>query len=64
MQEILKRGILAASLVVGFSHSEKDIDRTIEAFDQAFEIYRQALDTGIEKYLVGRPVKPAIRPFA
>jgi glutamate-1-semialdehyde 2,1-aminomutase len=26
-------------------------------------VYRKALDDGIEKYLVGRPVKPAIRRF-
>ena len=64
MQEILRRGVLATSLVVNYSHSEKDIDRTIEAFAEAFVVYRRALDEGIEKYLLGRPVKPAIRPFA
>lgn len=64
MQEILRRGVLATSLVVNYSHSEQDIDRTIEAFAEAFVVYRRALDEGIEKYLLGRPVKPAIRPFA
>jgi glutamate-1-semialdehyde 2,1-aminomutase len=63
MQEILKRGILATSLVVTYSHSESDIDRTVEAFAGALEVYRQALDRGIDRYLVGRPVKPAIRRF-
>lgn len=64
MQEILRRGILATSLVVNYSHSEADIDATIDAFAQAFVVYRRALDEGIEKYLCGRPVKPAIRKFA
>ena len=64
MQEIIRRGILATSLVVNYSHSEADIDATIEAFAESFVIYRRALDEGIEKYLVGRPVKPAIRKFA
>lgn len=64
MQEIMRRGVLATSLVVNYSHSEADIDRTIEAFSNAFVIYRRALDEGIEKYLCGRPVKPAIRPYA
>ena len=64
MQEIIRRGVLATSLVVNYSHSEADIDRTIEAFAEAFVIYRRALDEGIDKYLRGRPVKPAIRPFA
>jgi glutamate-1-semialdehyde 2,1-aminomutase len=64
MQEIIRRGILATSLVVNYSHTEADIDATIEAFAASFAVYRRALDEGIEKYLVGRPVKPAIRKFA
>jgi glutamate-1-semialdehyde 2,1-aminomutase len=64
MQEILRRGILATSLVVNYSHTEADIDATIDAFADAFDVYRRALDGGIEKYLTGRPVKPALRKFA
>jgi len=64
MQEILRRGVLGTSLVVNYSHSEDDIDQTVEAFSEAFVVYRRALDEGIDKYLCGRPVKPAIRPFA
>jgi glutamate-1-semialdehyde 2,1-aminomutase len=60
----MQRGILATSLVVGYSHSEADIDRTVEAFAAGFKTYRMALDQGIEKFLTGRPVKPAIRPYA
>ena len=64
MQELIERGILATSLVVNYSHTEADIDSTIEAFEGAFAVYRRALDEGILKYLRGRPVKPAIRPYA
>jgi glutamate-1-semialdehyde 2,1-aminomutase len=64
MQEIIRRGVLATSLVVNYSHGDADIDRTVEAFDGAFAVYRKALDEGVERYLEGRPVKPAIRPFA
>lgn len=64
MQEILRRGILATSLVVNYSHGEADIDATIDAFAEAFVVYRRALDEGLGKYLEGRPVKPAIRKFA
>lgn len=64
MQEIIQRGILATSLVVNYSHTEADIDTTVAAFAEAFAVYRQALDQGIERYLMGRPVKPAIRRFA
>ncbi len=64
MQEILNRGVLATSLVVNYSHTEADIDQTIDAFAEAFTVYRRALDDGIDKYLPGRPVKPAIRSTA
>lgn len=61
LQESLKRGILASSLVVSYSHSEQDIDRTAEALHEVMAVYRKALDEGIDKYLVGRPVKPVMR---
>lgn len=64
MQQIIERGILATSLVVNYSHSGADIDRTVEAFAAAFVVYRRALDEGIERHLRGRPVKPAIRQRA
>ncbi len=63
IQEIMKRGILASSLVVGYSHTDKDIDRTIEAIDGALGVYKKALNEGIEKYLIGKPVKPVFRRF-
>lgn len=64
LQETIRRGILAPSLVVNYSHTEADIDATIAVFAEAFVTYRRALDEGIERYLHGRPVQPAIRPFA
>ncbi len=62
IQELVQRGVLATSLVVNYSHSEADIDRTIDIFADAFGVYRRALDEGIGKYLRGRPVQPAVRP--
>lgn len=64
LQELARRGVLATSLVVGYSHSDADIDRTIEVFAEALRIYRRALEEGVEKHLEGRSVKPAIRAFS
>lgn len=58
LQEIGRHGILAPSLVTSYSHSDDDIDETLEAIDYAFIAYRRALEDGIENYLVGRPVQP------
>jgi glutamate-1-semialdehyde 2,1-aminomutase len=64
LQEIVKRGVIAPSFVVSYSHTEADIDRTIEVASEALAVYRQALENGIEKYLKGRSVKPVFRRFA
>jgi glutamate-1-semialdehyde 2,1-aminomutase len=63
LQEIIKRGVIAPSLVVSYSHTDEDIDCTLNAFNESLFIYRKALDEGVEKYLVGKPIKPAVRRF-
>ena len=63
LQEILKRGILAPSFIVSYSHTDQDIARTVEAVHAALVVYQKALDEGIGKFLVGRPVKPVYRRF-
>ena len=63
MQELIRRGVIAPSFVVSFSHSDADIERTAEAVYRAHVVYRKALDEGIDKYLEGRPVKPVDRRY-
>jgi glutamate-1-semialdehyde 2,1-aminomutase len=53
LQETIRRGVLMPSLVVSYSHSDADIDRTIEAIDGALGVYARALEGGAEGYLVG-----------
>jgi glutamate-1-semialdehyde 2,1-aminomutase len=64
MQEMIRRGVIAPSFVVSFSHSEADIDRTIEAADGALGVYATALADGITQFLDGPPVRPVFRRFA
>lgn len=63
LQELIARGVLAPSLVVSYAHTETIVDQTLAAFDGALAVYRKALENGIEGYLVGRPVQPALRRF-
>lgn len=63
LQETIKRGLLMPSLVVSYSHTDADIDRTVEAVSEALTVYARALAEGVEKYLVGRPVKPVFRKY-
>jgi glutamate-1-semialdehyde 2,1-aminomutase len=61
LQETIRRGILAPNFVVSYSHTEPDVDRTVECVHEALGVYRRALDEGIGKYLKGRPVRPVFR---
>ncbi|WLS11364.1 glutamate-1-semialdehyde 2,1-aminomutase (plasmid) [Shinella sumterensis] len=63
LQETIRRGVLAPSLVVSYTHGNDEIDQTIEAFDGALGVYRAALDHGVENYLVGRPSDVVFRRF-
>jgi glutamate-1-semialdehyde 2,1-aminomutase len=64
LQEIIRRGVIAPAFVVSYSHSDADIDTTIEIVGEALSIYRKALTEGVEKFLEGRAVKPVFRPYA
>ena len=64
LQETIRRGILAPSLVVGYTHTNADIDRTVEAIDGALGVYARALEDGVERHLVGRPSKIVFRRYA
>ena len=64
LQELLKHGIIAPSFVVSYSHSEADIDHAVQAVSEALVVYRKAMEDGVDRYLVGRPVKPVFRRYA
>jgi glutamate-1-semialdehyde 2,1-aminomutase len=63
LQETIRHGVLIPSLVVSYAHTDEDIDLTVAAIDAALEVYRQALDAGVERYLVGRPSQTVYRRF-
>jgi glutamate-1-semialdehyde 2,1-aminomutase len=63
MQELVRRGILAPSFVVNYSHDDATIDETIDAVVDALAVYRKALDDGVEHYLDGPSVKPVYRRY-
>jgi glutamate-1-semialdehyde 2,1-aminomutase len=63
MQELVRRGILAPSFVVNYSHDDATIDETIAAVADALAVYRKALDDGVERHLEGPSVKPVYRRY-
>lgn len=63
LQEMIRRGVLAPSFVVSYSHSDADIEHTIQAAAEALRIYRKALEGNVHDYLIGRPLKPVFRRY-
>ena len=63
LQEMVARGVLATSFVVGYSHSEADIDRTIDAVAESLVVYERALHAGVEGLLRGPSVAPVYRRY-
>jgi glutamate-1-semialdehyde 2,1-aminomutase len=64
LQEIVKRGVIAPSLVISEAFTSNDIEHALWAFEEAADVYAKALHDGVDKYLVGRPVKPVFRKRA
>jgi glutamate-1-semialdehyde 2,1-aminomutase len=63
MQEMIRRGFITPSFVVSISHTDDIIDHTIDCAEEALRVYKRALEEGVEKYLIGRPVKPVNRRY-
>jgi glutamate-1-semialdehyde 2,1-aminomutase len=63
LQETIARGVVMPSLVVSYSHTAEDIERTVGAVHEALKVYRQALDGGTERFLVGRPSNIVYRRY-
>ena len=63
LQELVRRGVLAPSFVVTYSHDDATIDTTIEAVAESLVVYRRALEDGVDRHLSGPAVKTVYRKF-
>ncbi len=62
MQEIIKRGVLGPSFIISYSHTDADVQRTIDAVEGALPVYRQAIENGVQHY-VDRPTASVYRKY-
>ncbi|MCX7877917.1 MAG: aminotransferase class III-fold pyridoxal phosphate-dependent enzyme [Ignavibacteria bacterium] len=62
-QELIKRGILWNGFHnISYSHTQSDIDYTLEAYEHSLKIINKAVgEADLQKYLRGEPVKPVFR---
>lgn len=63
-QEMIKYGVLVQGIIPSFSHKEREINQTIEAFEYSLKTLSNAIaQESVEKYLVGNAVKPVFRKY-
>jgi glutamate-1-semialdehyde 2,1-aminomutase len=60
-QEMIKNSVMMPWIALSFAHQETQLQRTLEALEKTFGIYRQALELGVDKYLQGDVIKPVFR---
>ena len=63
LQETVRRGLIAPNLVVSAAHTDADLDAAAATVGEALRVYRRALEDGVDRHLVGRPVRPVFRRF-
>ncbi|MBN4081844.1 glutamate-1-semialdehyde 2,1-aminomutase [bacterium AH-315-C07] len=61
MQEMVKKHILMSYIAFCYCHTNNEIDLTLEAFDSACKVYKQALGLGLDKFLHSNIIKPVFR---
>jgi len=62
-QEMVKNGVMMPWIALSLAHGSLELEKTFEAVEASLKVYARALEEGVEKYLVGEPVKPVFRKF-
>jgi glutamate-1-semialdehyde aminotransferase len=62
MQEMIARGVLFQGVFIPcYSHTRDDVRQFVEAFEASLGVYKQALEQGYDRFLVGESAKPVFR---
>jgi glutamate-1-semialdehyde 2,1-aminomutase len=62
-QEMIKKNVLMPWIALSFAHGDKELEITLEATRSALTIYKNALEKGVNNFLVGKAIKPVFRKF-
>jgi glutamate-1-semialdehyde 2,1-aminomutase len=61
IQEMLRHGVLMPWIALSWRHGEAEFEHTRHAVDEAFAVYRKALDGNVATWLQGPAIKPVFR---
>lgn len=62
-QEMVKRGILIPYIANSYAHKKNELNATLEAMRMSLDIYKKALNEGVNHYLESEPIKPVFRKY-
>ncbi len=62
-QEMIKNGVLMPWIAISYAHTDNELQFTLDAVRKSLEVYKLAINQGVEKYLVGPSIKPVFRQF-
>ncbi len=63
LQEMLKAGILMPYIAIAYQHTEKEIDRTLDAARGAMKVLGDALNADAAQFIEGNVIKPVFRKY-
>jgi glutamate-1-semialdehyde 2,1-aminomutase len=62
-QEMIRHGVLIPWVAVSLAHGDEELAVTLSAARKALDVYKMALENGIDRYLEGPEVKPVFRKY-
>ena len=62
-QEMIRQGVLMPWIALSYAHGEAELSLTLEAADASLRVYRDALESGVERFLQSPVIKPVFRQF-
>jgi glutamate-1-semialdehyde 2,1-aminomutase len=62
-QEMIRNGVLMPYIAISYAHQQQELEKTLMATRQALEVYKNALENGVEKYLQSDIIKPVFRQY-
>lgn len=62
-QEMVRNGVLIPWVALCYRHGVEELELTRQALRKSFEVYRAALDEGVDKHLQGPVIKPVFRKY-
>ena len=62
-QEMIKNGVIMPYIAISLAHQEEELKKTLTAVENSLEVYKLAIENGIDKFLQSPVIKPVFRKF-